>query len=831
MVTKFYQHILALVFAIEELNRNPNILPNVTLGFRIYDSYIDKRWTYRTILDLLFKSDGFYPNFYCGIEKLVVGIIGGLSSETSSCLADILSLYKILQISFGSFKSTVNDLIHFPSFYRMVPNEALQYVGIVQLLVHFRWKWVGFITPDDEGGEHFLEMLEPMLSKNGICVAFTERTLTKVQLGSLDDLLKFSDSNAASFLDSKANVIVVYGDTATTMWLANTLWVPAQMVSIRETEPTERTSKGIVWVTTAQFDFAITHFQKEFDIQIFHGALSFTIHSNAILGFETFLQIKKSYWTNENSFNKDFWEEIFDCEYPDSLNPTNSDKTCTGDEKLESVPATFFEMSMTGHSYSIYNAVYAIAHSLHMMYSYRAKHALVKDGDKLAFLTLEPWQLHLFLQRISFNNSAGDEIMFNRYGELVAGFDITNLVTFPNNSYIRVKVGKLEAQTPPGKELTVHDDRIKWHGDLSQVPPISLCNDLCYPGYSRKMKEGEKFCCYDCDPCPKGKVSNQEGMDYCVSCPEGHYPNKVQDQCIPKIPRFLSFADPLSIILAFMALFFSLITAVLLAIFIKYKDTPIVKANNRSLSYILLVSLFLCFLCSLLFIGKPNQETCLLRQTAFGIIFSVAVSSVLAKTITVVVAFMASKPGNIFRKWVGKWLAHSIVISCSLVQIGICAVWLGASPPFPDLDMHSLTAEIIIQCNEGSVSLFFCVLGYLGFLAIVCFTMAFLARKLPNSFNEAKFITFSMLVFCSVWLSFFPTYMSTRGKDMVIVEIFSILASSAGLLGCIFLPKCYIIILRPEMNIREYLMRKEIQIDFEEEVGLCWVLANETSLE
>uniref|UniRef100_A0ABM5GQE7 Vomeronasal type-2 receptor 26-like n=1 Tax=Pogona vitticeps TaxID=103695 RepID=A0ABM5GQE7_9SAUR len=678
----------------------------------------------------------------------------------------------------------------------MVPNEAVQYVGIIRLLLHFGWTWVGLLAVADHSGEHFLNVMEPLLHQNQICSAFIQRIPNRTYLPSVAEIQ--SMTNYLPLMEAKTSTFIMYGETLTMMWLS-------MLMNLANAEYMENTSTGKVWIMTAKFDFALHGLVIHWNFEMFHGNLAFAVHSSKHQKFHTYLQNMQPSLAEGNSFLREFWEQAFDCSFPDLIEPKEESKLCTGEERLESLPEAAFEMDMTGPSYGIYNAVYAVAHALNVMDSSRFSQRGEMWNRRLQ--DLQPWELQPFLHHISFNNSAGEEVSFNDQQEIIGGFDIINMLIFPNNSFHRVKVGWVGPNE--GNEFVIDEDMIVWQRYFKEVPPLSVCSDSCYAGSQKKKKEGEKFCCYDCSPCPEGQVSNQKDTDECFKCPEDEYPSKTRDRCISKPLTFLSYEEPLGIGLVSLSISFSLITILVLALFIKHNDTPFVKANNREVTYILLISLLFCFLSPFFFLGQPGKVICLLQQSAFGIIFSMAVSCILAKTITVVVAFMAAKPGSKMRRWLGKRLTHSIVLFFSFIQAAICTVWLSTSPPFPHLDMQSLSEEIILECLDGSGVLLYVVLGYMGLLSLTSFLVAFLARKLPDSFNEAKFITFSMLVFCSVWLSFVPTYLSTKGKYMVAVEIFSILASGVGLLACIFFPKCYIILLMPDLKHKGQLIRKK----------------------
>uniref|UniRef100_A0A8C5MRY3 G-protein coupled receptors family 3 profile domain-containing protein n=1 Tax=Leptobrachium leishanense TaxID=445787 RepID=A0A8C5MRY3_9ANUR len=546
-------------------------------------------------------------------------------------------------------------------------------------------------------------------------------------------------------------------------------------------------------------------------LAVLHGTIGLALQSGTIPGLKQFLNTINPSMSLGRAWTKIFWESAFKCRFISDKNETGSlgtnVKECSGSENLESLQNVYNDVSSLRPTYSIYTAVLAVANALKDMNNCKNGEGTFSKRLCANIKDFQSWQLLYYIKNVRFKLKSGKEVYFDENGDPPAVYDIVNRQLSPSGGMITVKVGSYDLAALPGKIFTINTSSILWHSGETQVP-ISVCSHSCPPGFWKAGRRGEPACCYDCVPCPQGEISNQTDSFTCVKCPWDMWPNPEKSSCLPKPIEYLSYEEPLGTTLTCMSTISSLIPVVILKLFIHFKATPIVKANNYSLSCLLLLSLPFCFLCSLMFIGFPKPENCLVRQVAFGMVFSLCVSCILAKTIMVVFAFMATKPGSNLKKWTRPWVSYMIISICLFLQFILCVTWLSLDPPFLEQNIETQPRLIILQCNEGSPTAFWCMLGYLGLLATISFVVAFLARRLPDSFNEAKYITFSMLAFLSVWVSYIPASLSSQGKYTVAMEVFAILASSWAIVFCMFAPKCFIILFRPSMNSREYVMKK-----------------------
>ncbi|XP_053546986.1 vomeronasal type-2 receptor 26-like [Bombina bombina] len=690
---------------------------------------------------------------------------------------------KNMPISYGAQDPVLDNGILFPSFYRTVPSESAQYKGLIQLLQHFSWNWVGLIASSDENNKKASEEFKIELLKNGICIEYFHifsSTNIAMTWGKTVQMLKYST----------AQVIIIFCDKYTLIDFLHTVQLfilPAK-----------------VWITSSSIISFIAP-----NLSPFNGSILFSLHKGEIPGLKDFTYSVTPSTLPDNIFTARMWHLSFGClpsnyrMYRETWGPSLN---CTGNETLQVLDLLYGTHRLT---YAVYKAVYAMAHSLHAMLSFNKIKQLSADRPYMNLKKdFKASKLTQYLKNAHFTTTSGEEFHFeNRSAP--PQYDILNWIITHDKKVLSNQIGSFDLNAPPGQQLIINDSAIQWNQHLTEIPPRSVCSESCLPGYRKAIPKNIHVCCYDCVRCSDGEISNKTDMENCVKCAEDQWSNAGRNMCISRTIEFLSYEEALGISLSSIAIVFAFMTLGVLVIFIYHRDTAIVKANNRNLSYTLLVSLTMCFLCSLLFVGCPVALTCFFRQAAFGIIFAVAVSSVLAKTTTVVIAFKATKPGSRATKWLGSQVSSYLVCLSSMGEALICLLWFICSPPFLEFDTHEQSDKMILQCNEGSVTAFYFVVGYIGLLAALSFIVAFLARKLPDSFNEATHITFSMLVFCIVWLSFIPAYLSTKGKYMVAAEIFAILASSAGLMGCIFIPKCYIIVIRPDLNTRERLIGKK----------------------
>ncbi|KAM4038598.1 extracellular calcium-sensing receptor-like [Anomaloglossus baeobatrachus] len=782
----YFQQLQALLFAIEEINRNDYILPNITLGFHWYDTCGVIPLNIASVLQVLSGDKMAIPNYRCLHNVPLSGFIGSSSSPLSIAVAHILGLYKYPQVSYYSTSSLLSDRMKFPSFFRTVPSDAFQSKGLAKLVLHFNWTWVGLLGVDNDYGQQGIQLVKQEIIRVGACVAFTENILTSR-----------ADRNAPHIIEvmkkSTARVVITF---ATGLDL-----VPIM------TEMVKENIRDKVFV--ASEGWSVTSLQKMASFShLLFGTIGLAFYNGLIPGFKEFLNKLHPNMTLPGNLVMTFWEEAFNCTFSTVGYLGLQRKVCTGEERLDSIQNSYNDVSNLRVSYNIYTAVHVLAKALEDLRKCNEKDGPSLHGICAQIQNFYPWQILHYMKKVRLPLNDDRELYFDDNGDPPAVYDIVNWQLSASNTIRHVKVGSYDTTASGGKVFTINSSLLLWASANNEVP-TSACSESCHPGFRKVSIRGQPTCCFQCIACPQGEICNHTDSNDCVKCPWNEWPNLQKTRCLPKHIDFLSYDDPLGATLAGTSIFSSIIPNCILRLFIQHKSTPIVKANNYVLSCLLLVSLSSCFLSSLAFIGFPQTEKCLLRQATFGLVFTICVSCILAKTIMVMFAFMATRPGSVMRRWTHLRVSYTIIFSCSILQFILCVSWLSLAPPFPQYNIENQPMLIMIECNEGSPIAFWTMLGYLFLLAMTSFIVAFLARKLPDSFNEAQFITFSMLAFLSVWISYIPASLSAQGKYTVAMEIFAILISSWSLVLCMFFPKCFIILFRPDMNSKGYLMRRD----------------------
>ncbi|XP_066541186.1 extracellular calcium-sensing receptor-like [Hoplias malabaricus] len=781
----------AMIFFIEEINQNPDLLPNVTLGYRLYDTCWLVALSMKTALSVTSQPLKRNITGACSSPAIPL-VIGDSGSTLSMAISRMLNPFSIPLVSYFSSCACLSDKQQFPYFFRTIPSDTYQAAALARLVKRFGWTWVGTMGSDDAYGRTAMDMFTTEVTSLGVCVAFRVIVPKVPSQQQIQDIVK-------TIRESTAHVLVAIAIEEDIQ--------PIVEETLRQKMTGKQWVASEAWVTSSLISSSYPSLS---------GTIGFAIRRAEIQGLKNFLHSLQPIAQPYNPSSREFWETQFNCTFNMSTpvgsmaDPIQYNRTCTGQERIEDTETIYNDVSQLRVTYNLHKAVYAVAHALHdLLMCQKKESSKDKQNQCPDIYNLQPWQVIQYLKKVNYTNVFGDTVYFDEHGDPVGSYDVVNWHKGPEGGPLRlVTVGRFDSSLPSEQQLLLYQDNIVWQGGSKEVP-VSVCSTSCVPGYRKVTRKGEPVCCYDCVPCPEGSISNSIDQSECSLCPEDLWSNLQRDTCVEKQIEFLSYTEGFGMALAAIAVLGVMATVTVAAIFLHYRDTPLVRANNSELSFLLLLSLTLCFLCALTFLGRPTHWACPLRRTAFGLTFALCLSCLLSKTLVVLMAFRATLPGSNIARWFRPPQQRLGVLLCSALQCGICVAWLTTAPPYPVKNTWLYRERIILECHLGSVALFCCVLGYIGCLAAFCFILAFLARKLPDNFNEAKFITFSMLIFCAVWIAYIPAYVSSPGKFTVAVEIFAILASSFGVLLCIFVPKCYIIIFMPEKNTKKYLISQK----------------------
>ncbi|KAL2084845.1 hypothetical protein ACEWY4_020363 [Coilia grayii] len=657
----------------------------------------------------------------------------------------------VLQISYSSTATILSDKDRFPALMRTVPNDDYQVKAMLKLLSDNHWNWVGMITTDGDYGRSALNSFASQAAQNGICLAFKEVLPDSVTNPNVNSSIHRAVQTIPN--NMRAKVIVSFAK-------------PVYMQRLFE-ELLRGPAKDRVWIASDGWSNAGNQ-MKHLDFASLGTVIGFIFKSGNILSFRQYLKEMNS--SRGANSSKDT-SMPFMQEYYQSVDRV-------------SVTSVLLNHIHSAKVFSIQMAIGAISQAVAQLCS--------KGEDCKTPGAVKPWQLLCALQNTTFKKE-GKQYRFDEYGDVNLGYDISIWSTTGGTIKSLNVVAEYHPQNNSIKQTS---PEAKWQ--LSSV--VSKCSNSCEPGEVKKTVEGQHTCCYECIACPENHYSNETGepqVSYLSLSPAR------STACQLKSQELLDWEDGFAIVLLTLAALGITMALAIAMLFLWQRNTPVVRAAGGPLCQVILFSLTGSFISVVFFVAPPSNITCKVRQVLFGLSFTLCVSCILVKSLKILLAFHFNP--SVHRALRRLYKPYVIVVACMGLQVLECTLWLVLHSPRPRQSPGPTT--VLAECDEGSYVAFGTMLAYIAFLALVCFGFAFKGQKLPESYNDAKFITFGMLIYLISWVIFIPVYITTSGKYLPAVEMVVILMSNYGILCCHFLPKCYIIVFKKEHNTKHTFLK------------------------
>ncbi|KAM3665930.1 metabotropic glutamate receptor 7 isoform X2 [Ammospiza nelsoni] len=778
----------AMLYALDQINSDPDLLPNVTLGARILDTC--SRDTYAleqslTFVQALIQKDtsdvrctNGEPPVFVKPEK-VVGVIGASGSSVSIMVANILRLFQIPQISYASTAPELSDDRRYDFFSRVVPPDSFQAQAMVDIVKALGWNYVSTVASEGNYGEKGVEsFMQISREAGGLCIAQS----LKIPQERKDKSIDFDRIIRQLLETPNARAIVIF----------------AHDEDIRQILAAAKRADQVghfLWVGSDTWGSKVSPLLQQEDVA--EGAITILPKRATIEGFDTYFTSRTLENNRRNVWFAEYWEENFNCKLTiTGSKKEESDRKCTGQERIGK--DSHYEQE--GKVQFVIDAVYAMAHALHHM-----NRDLCADSAGLC-----PEMEHAggkrllkYIRSVNFNGSAGTPVMFNKNGDAPGRYDIFQF----HSSNTSTPGYRLVGQWTDDLQLNIEE--MQWGGGVRAVPP-SVCSQPCRPGERKKMVKGMP-CCWHCELCDGYQYQADEVT--CLLCSYNERPNENRTGCrsIPIIK--LEWHSPWAVIPVFLAMLGIVATIFVVATFIRYNDTPIVRASGRELSYVLLTGIFLCYIITFLMIAKPDVAVCSFRRIFLGLGMCISYAALLTKTNRIYRIFEQGKKSVTAPRLISPTSQLAIASSLISVQLLGVFIWFAVDPPniIVDYDeqktMNPEQARGVLKCDITDLQII-CSLGYSILLMVTCTVYAIKTRGVPENFNEAKPIGFTMYTTCIVWLAFIPIFFGTaQSAEKLYIQTttltISMNLSASVALGMLYMPKVYIIIFHPELNVQK----------------------------